>query len=282
MRIGIHCSTSGVLQNAAKKAIELGANCLQIFSSSPRMWAAPMPRAAEVAEMKRLRAQHDIAPLVIHDSYLINLASVDPVIRAKSIHAFRGEVERAVIIGAEYLVAHPGSFKDQTVELGIASFIEGLREAVAGVDTDGLTLLLENTAGQGAALGSKLEELAEMKRLAADIDIAIGYCIDTCHLLAAGYDVASEAGLKQTVKTIDRVLGLANVPVIHTNDSKTPLGSHRDRHENIGEGFIGDEGFRRILTHPKLRKKAFILETPIDNDGDDRKNVDALKRLSKK
>jgi deoxyribonuclease-4 len=280
VRIGIHTSTSGALENAAKKAVELGANCFQIFSASPRMWRASPPEAESVKRMKELRERHDLNPLVIHDSYLINLASIDPVIREKSVAAFRAEIERAIAIGAEFLVAHPGSYKGQSVEAGIASFVSGLIESAHGLKSRKLTLLFENTAGAGAAIGSRFEQLAEIRR-SAKVDFRIGFCIDTCHSLAAGYDVATAAGLRRTVGEIEKVLGLENVPVIHVNDSKGELGSKRDRHENIGEGFIGLEGFRRILNHPKLAQKAFILETPIDNEGDDLKNVETLKGLVK-
>jgi deoxyribonuclease-4 len=283
VRIGIHTSTAGGLENAAGKAVELGANTFQIFSASPRMWRAAPPAPESVAKLKALRKQHDLHPLVVHDNYLINLASKDPVIRRKSIDAFRGEIERAMTLGAEYLVAHPGSYKGQTLEEGLDSFVAGLIEAARGLRSTKLTLLLENTAGGGAALGSRLEELAEMRRRAkAKTGLAIGYCLDTCHLLASGYDVATAAGLRRTVAEIDRVLGLERVPVIHANDSKGALGSRRDRHENIGEGYIGLEAFRRILTHPELSKRAFILETPVDNEGDDLRNVEALKSLCRK
>jgi deoxyribonuclease-4 len=169
------------------------------------------------------------------------------------------------------------------VEEGIYTVIRSLAEAAQGLDTKKLTVLLENTAGAGAALGSRLEELGIMRQLAAELtDLAIGFCIDTCHCHASGYDVATAAGLKKTVAEIDRQLGIVNVKVIHANDSKTPLGSHIDRHEHIGAGYIGEEGFRRILNHPKLRHKAFILETPTYREGDDAKNIETLKKLCRK
>ena len=217
---------------------------------------------------------------MIHVSYLVNLASADPVIRAKSIAAFRGELERAAAIGAEYLVLHPGSYRGRSVEEGIADFVAALRDAAAGFHSRGLTVLLENTAGAGSHLGSRFEELASIRERAGEVtDLPIGYCLDTCHLLAAGFDIATPAGLRATVRSAERLLGLDNVRVFHVNDSKTPLGSHVDRHANIGEGHIPLAAFRRILKHPKLRGKPFILETPIDQPGDDRRNLDTLKRL---
>jgi deoxyribonuclease-4 len=144
-------------------------------------------------------------------------------------------------------------------------------------------LLAECTVGSGAQIGSRFEELHAIREFAAQMtDLPVGFCLDTCHLHAAGYDVASEAGLKKTIAEADRILGLDHVHVIHANDSKAPLGSHVDRHEHIGQGYIGLDGFRRILTHPKLRSKAFILETPVDKEGDDRRNVETLKSLCPK
>jgi len=283
MRIGIHCSTSGALVNAAVKAHALGANCFQIFSSSPRMWRAAMPAREEITALKKCRTQHGLEPLLIHDSYLINLAAPDDVIRAKSIAAFRGELERAIAIGAEYVVMHPGSARDQGVEAGITNIARSLEAAARGLNPKGFTLLLENTAGGGATIGRTLEELKAVRDLAQPyVPFPIGYCLDTCHLYASGFDVSTQEGLNQTAAAAGQILGLEHIPVIHANDSKGAFASRLDRHANIGEGHIGLEGFRRILNHPKLREKAFVLETPIDQPGDDQRNVDALKSLCRK
>jgi deoxyribonuclease-4 len=280
LRLGIHTSTAGSLENAALHAAELGADTFQIFSASPRMWRARAPDPAQIKLLKAARRQFDLDPLVIHVSYLVNLASADPVIRAKSIAAFRGELERAAAIGAEYLVLHPGSYRGRSVEEGIADFVAALRDAAYGFHSRGLTVLLENTAGAGSHLGSRFEELAAIReRAGALTHLPIGYCLDTCHLLAAGFDISTPAGLRATVRSAESLLGLANVRAFHINDSKTPLGSHVDRHANIGEGHIPLAAFRRILQHPKLRGKPFILETPIDQPGDDQRNLDTLKRL---
>ena len=261
----------------------MGANTFQIFSASPRMWRAVPPSESAVKLLARAREKHDLYPLVIHDNYLINLASCTMTLRQQSMQAFRGEIERALAIGAEYLVAHPGNCRGHSVEQGIYAVIRSLAEAAQGLNTARLTVLLENTAGAGAALGCRLEELAVMRQFAGEMtDLKIGYCIDTCHLLASGFDLASAEGFAKTVAEVDRLLGWDNVPVIHANDSKAPLGSHVDRHENIGKGHIGEEGFRRILTHPKLREKAFILETPHDEPGEGLRDVEALKRLSRR
>ncbi len=273
------------MERAAIKAHELGANTLQIFSASPRMWRAKRPDPGQIKLLAAERAKHDITPLVIHDSYLINLAAPPSEVREKSIDAFTGELERALLIGAEYLVTHPGNYKGLTQEQGMLNVAEGLALAWRGVDeklcaNTSLQILLENTAGAGAQLGGKLEELATIRTLATPyVGIPIGFCLDTCHCYVSGYDLAAAVGLQQLVSDANEFLGLENVPVFHANDAKTPLNSHLDRHASIGAGYIGLEGFRRLLNHPKLREKAFILETPVDEPGDDLRNVQALKEL---
>lgn len=247
------------------------------------MWRASTPDPGEIKLLHRARERHDLYPLVVHDNYLINLASFDPVIRERSIGAFRSEIERAIAIGAEYLVAHPGNYKGQRLEEGMITVVHSIAEATRGIRNRGVTILLENTAGSGCQIGSRFEELAVLRQLCADqTSFPIGYCLDTAHCLASGYDIATADGLRKTLSTADAMLGFDNIPVIHTNDSKVPLNSRVDRHQHIGEGYIGLEGFRRILAHPKLRKKAFILETPIDKGGDDRRNIETLKSLCRK
>ncbi len=281
VRLGIHTSRAKSLESAALKAAELGANTFQIFSASPRMWRAAAPDRNDIRLLREARDKFDLSPLAVHVSYLINLAALDPLIRDKSIAGFRGELERAAAIGAEYLVLHPGNYKGQSLDEGIEAFVLGLAAAADGLQLRGLTVLLENTVGAGSQIGGKLEELHCIRELTArKCNLAVGYCLDTCHLLAAGFNIAEERGLKSTLALVHEVLGLGHVHVIHANDSKQPLGSHVDRHANIGEGHIGEAGFRRILRHPQLRKKPFILETPVDEEGDDRRNLDALKRLA--
>ena len=239
--------------------------------------------ALQIRGMRTLREKHDLFPLAIHASYLINLASVDPVIRPKSIAAFRGELERAEAIGAEYLVVHPGSCAGRCADEGIAAVALALEDSSRDLGPLRVRVLLENTAGSGAALGSRLDELRRIRDLAGQLcGLTAGYCLDTCHLLASGFDVVTEAGLRETVRQIEACLGMNEVYLVHANDSKAPRGSRVDRHANIGEGHIGREGFRRILTHPKLRAKPFVLETPVDEPGDDRRNLDILKELARR
>jgi deoxyribonuclease-4 len=243
------------------------------------MWKPSQPNPQDVTKLKAARHKYDLTPLVIHVNYLVNLAAADAVIRAKSVAAFRGELERAETIGADYLVVHPGSYKGRTREEGIEAVAQGIQDAHAGMSNPKVTVLLENTVGAGAQLGGNLEEL---KAIAGKTPLRVGYCLDTCHLLGAGFPIHTPAGLEDTVRHIDRVLGLRDVCIFHANDSKAPLGARLDRHEHIGEGYIGMKGFRRILTHPELRSKPFILETPVDEEGDDRRNLDTLKKLCPK
>ena len=244
------------------------------------MWRAKLPDPELVRGLKSARRQHGLQPLVVHVNYLVNLASRDPEIRAKSIATFRGELERAALVGAEFLVVHPGNCKDQLVDAAISACAEGLCAAARGFD-GAVTVLLENTAGCGTALGSKFEELRAIRDLAVPFsDVPIGYCLDTCHLLAAGFDITKPAKLRSTIRQADDILGLEHVPVFHANDSKAPLSSHVDRHAKIGTGYIGREPFRRLLAHPQLQDKTFISETPVEEDGDERRNMETLRSLA--
>jgi deoxyribonuclease-4 len=245
------------------------------------MWRASAPDPADVKRMLAARQKLDLYPLVIHTNYLVNLATLEPETREKSVKSFRGELDRAAAIGAEYLVLHPGNFKGQSLQEGLAAFVLGLAESAHGFKAPGLTVLLENTVGSGHQIGRKFEELRAIRDLAArETDLPLAYCLDTCHLLASGYDVAAAEGLERTVTEAKRVLGMDLVKVIHANDSKGALNSHLDRHDNIGNGYIGEEGFQRILRHPELHKKPFILETPREEEADDLRDVEALKRLA--
>ena len=245
------------------------------------MWRASAPGREGIQRLRAARERFDLRPLAIHANYLINLASIDPVIRGKSIAGFRGEMERAQAIGAEYLVLHPGSYQGRTVEEGIASLVSGLREATAGTRRNPAMLLLENTAGAGCQIGSRFEELRAIRDMAAhEAGLEIGYCLDTCHLYAAGFNIARMAGLHAMLQHAEETLGLAHVRLIHANDSKGARGSKLDRHAHIGAGKIGRAGFRRILSDRRLRQKPFILETPVDEPGDDRRNLDMLKSLA--
>lgn len=279
-RIGIHTSTAGGVENSAERAYRLGCNTFQIFSSSPRQWAPYQLGRPQCEHMKRLREKYDLKPLAIHTNYLVNLASTMEIFLKKSIEAFRGEIERALALCAEYLVLHPGSFRGADRERGLLQTAAAISAASRGLDLakGGLTILIENTAGAEYSLGSSFEQVAQViDRLRNHVPVAA--CIDTCHTHVAGYDVVSEEGLGGTLVKLDATIGLNNVAVWHCNDAKAARGSKLDRHQHIGRGTIGVETFRRLLNDPRLKHAAFIAETPIDEPGDDRRNVQALKKL---
>ncbi len=279
-RIGIHTSSAGGPQNAAERAYRLGCNTLQIFSSSPRQWAPYELGQPQCDEMNRLRTRYNLKPLVIHTNYLVNLASSNEGFLHKSMAAFRGEVERALQLCADYLVLHPGSFRGANREQGLLRTAAAIAASTKGLDLarGGLTILIENTAGAEFSLGGTFEQVAEVMYCLDGI-VPVGACIDTCHTHVAGYDIVSEEGLYGTLQHLDATIGLNRVKVWHCNDAKAARGSKLDRHQHIGKGTIGKEPFRILLNDLRLAHAAFIAETPVDSPGDDRRNVDALKKL---
>ncbi len=279
-RIGIHTSTAGGVENAAERAYRLGCNTFQVFSSSPRQWKPFELAPAQCSEMSRLREKYDLRPLVIHASYLLNLAGGNEEFYSKTIAAFRGEVERAIALCAEYLVVHPGSFRGASREEGLARAAHAIRVATENLDLakHGLTVLIENTAGAEFSLGGSFEQVAALVEVLRSL-IPVAACLDTCHTHVAGYDILSDSGYKETLRHIDETIGMKNIPVWHCNDAKAAFGSRLDRHQHIGQGTIGTKPFRRLLNDPRLRHAAFIAETPIDEPGDDLRNVEALKAL---
>ncbi len=279
-RIGIHTSTAGGVENAAERAYRLGCNTFQIFSSSPRQWKPYELARPQCEEMSRLRERYGLTPLVIHANYLVNLAGGNPEFHAKSIAAFRGEVERALALRAEFLVLHPGSFRGSSREEGLQRVALAIESAVDGLDlsVSNLRILIENTAGSEFSLGGNFEQVAELLYLLGGF-VPAGACIDTCHTHVAGYDLVSEEGFADTLDQLDRTVGLKNVYVWHCNDAKAERGSKLDRHQHIGKGSIGLKPFRRLLNDPRLAHAAFIAETPIDEPLDDLANVNALKKL---
>jgi deoxyribonuclease-4 len=304
VRIGIHTSIASGFAGSLESASKLGCNALQIFSASPRMWPRVGARIAEIdaTEFRAKRAELGLGPLVIHANYLINLATSDPVMRVRSIQAYHDEIVRGLALGADYLVVHPGSCcgstpgHDKTMAQAIRDVAQALRQASRSVRLCQkfgdlrdcrLRLLLENTSGMGMAIGSRFEELKAIMDAAPELPL--GICLDTAHAFHAGYEIHTEAGFAQTIAALDRTVGLGRVAVLHVNDSKTPFASRVDRHEHIGRGHFGKgksglEAFRRILNHPSLSAsaaagrpgRAFLLETPIDAPGDDRRNVRRL------
>ena len=288
LRIGIHTSIAGSYLNALESARKLGCNALQIFSASPRMWQGGSARIPDL-DAQAFRARRDelrLGPLVIHANYLINLASEQRMLQTRSIQAFHDEIVRALALGADFLVVHPGARGEATAAQAISTVVESVKQASKRAPMGGLRILIENSAGMGTAVGSRLEEIGEI--LAGLRGLPVEACLDTAHLFAAGYDIRSEGGLASTIGQIESTIGLENVPVFHVNDSKIPLGGHVDRHEHIGKGKIGADAFARILRHPRfgsagpegLPGRVFVAETPIDDPGDDRRNVAMLWELA--
>jgi deoxyribonuclease IV len=288
LRIGIHTSIAGSYVNALEAARKLGCNALQIFSASPRMWQGGSARIPEVdaQAFRERRNELGLGPLIVHANYLINLASAQRMLQTRSIQAFHDEIVRAVALGADFLVVHPGARGESSAGQAISTIVESVKQASKRAPMGGLRILIENTAGMGSAVGARLEEVGEI--LVGLRNLPVGACLDTAHLFAAGYDIKTERGLASTIGQIESSISLENVPVFHVNDSKTPLGGLVDRHEHIGKGKIGAEAFARILRHPRfgaagpegLTGRAFIAETPIDDPGDDRRNVAMLWELA--
>ena len=279
--IGVHLGVAGGTFKAAERAHEIGANTFQIFSSSPRMWRATTPSPDHCTQMRRLREQHGIKPAVIHTSYLVNLASATDEFREKSIVAFHGEVERALALGAEYLVLHPGSWKGLTREQGLERAADGIQRAVEGIDWQAcdFKILIENTAGSEFSLGGNFQQVGDLiETLRAHAPV--GACLDTCHTHVAGYDIVTPEGYAATMQQIDETIGHKHVHVWHMNDAKAPRGSKLDRHQYIGEGTMGTAPFQRLLQDERFAHCAFIAETPVDEPEDDRRAVATLRGLA--
>jgi deoxyribonuclease-4 len=281
-RIGVHLGTAGGASNAVERAREIGATTFQIFSSSPRMWRAPRVDPKQAERMRELRAKFDVGPLVIHTSYLVNVCSQSHEVREKSVAGFRGEIERALALGAEYLVLHPGSWKGLTRDEGLKLAAESIERAIDGLAWQGTPfhILIENTAGAEFSLGGSFDQVAELvARLKHHAPVAV--CLDTCHTWVSGYDIVSEEGYAKTMKQAAATVTFEAVRVWHCNDAKAPRGSKLDRHEHIGQGTMGLEPFRRLLNDQHFDHSAFIAETPVDEPGDEERNVRVLKSLVK-
>jgi deoxyribonuclease-4 len=268
MLLGAHLPTSRGFVAAVEQAQQLDCNCLQIFSKSPRQWNAPPLDENRVAAFREAWQKTGFMPLVVHDSYLINLAAPDEEIRKKSIAAMIDEVERADALGADFLVTHCGAHlcKDASLfdegltgeQKGLQRLAASLIQVLEATPDAKVKIALENTAAQGTCLGGPFEHLGEV--LSAVNSERLAVCFDTCHGWAAGHDLGSE--LEKVLQNLEETVGLHRVGVVHFNDSKGELGKRLDRHEHIGDGLIGREAMRNVLTHPHLRDKPFILETP--------------------
>ena len=276
---GTHASASGGVHKALQRAVDVGATSCQIFSKNERQWIAKPLDPGAVESFHLERARTGIEQMVIHDSYLINLASPKDDIHAKSMNGFTDELERAQLLNVRYLVTHPGAHTGSGVDAGIARFAESLNRIFDALPDNQTITCLETTAGQGTTLGRSFEELAAIIDRVEDKE-RVGVCFDTCHTFAAGYNLQTEHGTRQVIDEFDRVVGLHKLHVLHLNDSKQPFGSFKDRHEQIGQGEIGFDAFRALVNDVRLSGLPAILETEKDDAGEyDRTNLAALRNL---
>lgn len=260
--LGAHVSTQGGVSTAPARGTAIGATAIQIFTKTPSQWREPVLPAAEIAAFQCARRRARMRAVVAHDSYLINLASPDPRLRRRSLTCFVGELTRCRELGIPYLVTHPGNCMDDRAA-GLRRNADAYAECLACVD--GPTILIETTAGSGTALGARFEELAALRAgIPGGLRARVGFCADTCHLFAAGYDL--RAAWDDVWREWDRVIGLEYLRCMHLNDSKTPFGSRRDRHELIGEGTLGPGPFRRLMRDRRFRGIIKVIETPKGDD----------------
>ena len=275
-RIGGHVSTSGGLSNAIKNTLTIGGNCLQIFAGSPRMWARKPYDEKEVSAFRLKLKDYNLKPVYIHALYLTNLASDNPELVAKSKAALVMDMKNSAAIGSAGVVLHIGSHQGRGWEVVREQVIVEINKVLSSTPEDSL-LLLENSAGQKGKIGS-LPELSAILHTISDNRLRI--CLDTAHAFEAGYNLGSSQGLDIWLKEIEGTIGFDKLELLHLNDSKTPLGSGRDNHQNIGDGFIGDQGLARLVNHPKLSHLPLILEVPgLDKSGPDKENIDRVKSL---
>jgi deoxyribonuclease-4 len=252
---------------------------MQIFSRSPRSWRAKKIPQGAAAEFCKRRQHSGIEPVVVHIPYLINLCSPDPKLHRRSTDEFASDLRRAALLDADYFVSHVGSHRGAGDEVGLAQISTALREILAQ-DPSPVLVLLENTAGSANSMGHNFQQLQTIIE-AVDIPGRLGICFDTAHAYEAGYDLATQQGLEETLADLSHWIGIEHLKVIHANDSKTGLNSRSDRHEHIGKGQIGLEGFRNIVNHPLLRGLPFILETPHDELGGYEMDLPVLRSLRK-
>ncbi|MBN1247179.1 MAG: deoxyribonuclease IV [Anaerolineae bacterium] len=280
LRLGAHESIAGGLYRALERGTSAGCESLQMWTRNSRQWEAPPLEKSEIEHFHEVRRAQDLHPLVAHASYLINIASPRPDLYRRSVDTLVDEVIRCEKLGLDYLVLHPGAHTGSGMEAGLEQAKHGLRGVLDACPGYDVRILLETTAGQGTALGGDFEALAAMLEATANGD-GLGICLDTCHVFAAGHELRTDAGYAAMMTAFDKIIGLSELHVVHLNDSKYPLRSHKDRHEHIGEGYLGLEGFRRILVDPRLDRLAGILETPKSDDlHEDRENLARLRAVA--
>lgn len=277
MRLGVHVPIAGGLEGAVGWASRLFCATMQIFSRSPRGGSStPLPQDL-IERFHAQRMSAGIDPLAVHGPYIINLASPDKPIWQRSVALYRDEYQRAVKLRAQYLVTHVGSHKGTGDEAGIARVAEAINKTLEG-QPGAAMILLENTAGSGQGIGYQFKHLAAIRDRVEDKN-RVGVCLDTAHLFASGYPIHTEDGLVQTIKSFDATVGLKQLKLIHLNDSKAAFESRVDRHWHIGEGYIGREGFKRLVRHPAIQAVPWILETPKTSEREDEKNLKTVREM---
>ncbi|MDE3070554.1 MAG: deoxyribonuclease IV, partial [Acidobacteriota bacterium] len=259
MLIGAHVSPAGGLPKAVQRGTDLGCRAIQIFNQSPRMWRGTEYRAEDVAAFREALAESEIEAVLIHAVYLLNCASDDPEIRAKSLASLTASLRAGHQIAARAVILHPGSAKQGPLEPAIARAGEAIGEALA--ESEGCELHLENTAGAGGTLGRSMDELAALLEAAGGGE-RLGVCLDSCHLFASGYDIRTPQGMEEMLDELSAKVGDGRLRSLHLNDSMTPLGSNRDRHAQIGKGELGEQGCASFLGAPRLAQLPCVLETP--------------------
>lgn len=276
---GAHMSIAGGLEKAVARLASVGGEALQIFTANQRQWRVKTPSPEAVARFREARRQFGDLPVASHDSYLINLASPKPEVAARSVTAFVDEIERCERLDIPFLVMHPGAHLGAGVEAGLVTLVANLDRALEAAACSSVVVLLETTAGQGTGLGADFAELARIIETSRHPG-QLGVCLDTCHVTAAGYDLATPAGYERTMAEFARLIGLERLRFFHLNDSKKPVGSRVDRHEHIGKGYVGPAGFANLVNDPRFSEHPMVLETPKGEDlAEDVENLAVLRGL---
>ena len=276
MRFGLHVSIQGSIAEAPRRAADLGCDCLQIFAGPPRNMRRRLPRRAEADRFRTLVRENGLRPVAVHAGYLLHLASPRRRVARASLGLYLRELEIATRLDAGFYVMHPGSAGDRPRDEVLGMLIDALRKA----PPDGPTVLLENVAAARTGIGARFEELGRvLRRLGGGK--RFGVCLDTAHAAAAGYDMGTPEGVKSTLRALFKTVGRSRVRLVHANDLRTPAGSGRDIHEHIGRGRVGRRGFRGLFSDRTMRRVPYVLETPVDHEGDDRRNLAAIRRIAR-
>ncbi len=279
-RVGCHVSISGSVDFAFERAKKLCCNTFQIFTKNPRGWSAKQLNENEVRSFKKQLEQRILFPIISHISYLPNLASQSKEIYEKSINSFLLELDRSLTLSIPYFIVHGGSYKGGTKEQGFVTYIDSILKGVE-IANGKTVILIENSSGGKNSISGVLPDIEKILNEINDRK-AVQVCFDTCHAFSAGYDLKNRKGVFNTLEEMQSTIGIENVAIIHANDSKGELGSHRDIHEHIGLGKIGEAGFKELVNHPLLSKKPWILETPVNETRGDSDNIDYLRMLRNK